>query len=160
MKYKIARTIWTMALSVALVMASAGGCSPAPSHSAYRPIHGYARSGDIAHVTEDLAQNPGDLNLPDDSGLTPLHLAASYCHVDVVTLLLNKGAKINITSKDGATPLHLAAQEGCADVVNLLLERGAKVNVRDKQNRTPLGRAMQWHQAAMVQLIRQHGGTD
>ena len=160
MKHKFTRSLWTMALAGAWVMAGAADALSLPATAPTGPSTDIARAGDLAHVTEDLAQNPGDLNLPDDSGLTPLHLAASYGHVDVVTLLLNKGAKINVPSQDGATPLHLAAQEGCADVVNLLLERGAKVNVRDKQNRTPLGRAMQWHQAAMVQLLRQHGGTD
>jgi ankyrin repeat protein len=149
----------TIALALAAVMA-ATGCLLPPRHSVYRPIHGYARAGDVAHVTEDLAQNPGDLDLPDDTGSTPLHLAASYCHVDVVTLLLNKGAKVNARSNDGATALHLAAQEGCADVVNHLLARGAQVNARDRQGRTPLVRATQWHQAGTAQLLRQKGGTE
>ncbi len=157
MRPMFSRLIRSVALAVTLALA---GCSLSPSHSAYRPIHGYARAGDLARLTEDLAENPGDLNLPDDTGLTPLHLAASYCHADVVTLLLDKGAKINVTSQDGATPLHLAAQEGCADVANLLLQRGANVNARDKQHRTPLGRAIQWRQTAMVLLIRQHGGAE
>ena len=92
--------------------------------------------------------------------LTPLHLAASACHTNVVALLLDKGAKIDCAAKDGATPLHLAAQEGCADVVNLLLAKGANVNARDDQKRTPLVRAEQWHQDAMVPLLRQHGGSE
>ncbi len=75
-----------------------------------------------------LATNSHDLNLPDDAERTPLHLAATHCHTNVVVLLLDKGAKIDPRAEGGATPLHLAAQEGCVDVVNLLLAKGAKVN--------------------------------
>jgi ankyrin repeat protein len=144
----------------AVIVLIGDGCSHAIQHSAYREIHGAARDGDFAQVAGDLAQNPGGLNLPDDAGLTPLHLAASYCHTNVMSLLLNKGANIDPAAKDGATPLHLAAQEGCPDAVNLLIFKGAQVNARDNQKRTPLTRAQQWHQDAIVQLLRDHGGTE
>jgi ankyrin repeat protein len=159
MKTKFHPSLATLLLTTVLAVAGAG-CFHAPQHSAYREIHASARDGDVAQVAGDLAQNPGDLNLPDDAGLTPLHLAASACHTNVVALLLDQGAQIDRPAKDGATPLHLAAQEGCADAVNLLLVRGADVNARDDQKRTPLVRAEQWHQDAMVPLLRQHGGSE
>lgn len=111
-------------------------------------------------VAGDLAQRPGDLNLPDDAEMTPLHLSAAYCHTNVVALLLDKGAKIDSRNKDGATPLHIAAQEGCVDVIKMLLVRGAKLNSRDNEGRTPLLRAERWHQDAVAELLRQVGGTD
>jgi len=151
---------FTHCILAAMLVVAGTGCFHATQHSAYREIHASARDGDAAQVAGDLAQTPGDLNLPDDAGLTPLHLAASACHTNVVALLLDKGAKIDCPAKDGARPLHLAAQEGCADAVNLLLARGANVNARDNQNRTPLVRAEQWHQDAVVQLLQQHGGTE
>jgi len=147
-------------LLTAVLAVGGTGCFHAPHHSAYREIHAAARDGDAAQVAGDLAQNPGDLNLPDDAGLTPLHLAASSCHTNVVVLLLDQGAQIDCPAKDGATPLHLAAQEGCAEGVDLLLARGAELNARDDRKRTPLVRAEQWHQDAVVQLLRQHGGTE
>jgi ankyrin repeat protein len=159
MKTRFYPSLWTILLTTVL-MAIGTGCFHSPQHSAYREIHASARDGDVGQVAGDLAQNPGDLNLSDDAGLTPLHLAASACHTNVVALLLDKGAKIDCPAKDNATPLHLAAQEGCTDAVNLLLAKGANVNARDDQKRTPLVRAEQWHQDAMVQLLRQHGGTE
>jgi len=149
-----------IAAVAAVLIAGCVGCSSSNQHSAYRSIHGDARDGNAALVAEDLKQNPAQINLPDDAGLTPLHLAASACHTNVVTLLLNTGAKIDCKSKDGATPLHLAAQEGYGDVVNLLLTNGAPINPRDNQGRTPLKRAEEWHQDSIVQLLRQHGGTE
>ena len=136
------------------------GCFLFTQHSAYRPIHDYARAGDAAQVAGELDKHPGDLNLPDDAGLTPLHLAAIRCRTNVVALLLERGADVNRKSKDGATPLHLAAQEGCTNVVNLLLAKNAKVNAKDNQGRTPFKRAEQWNQDAIVQILRQHGGSE
>ncbi len=150
--------IGLLALILAVVC---DGCFliPAP-RSAYRPIHQYAKAGDAAAVAADLATNFSDLNLPDNAGLTPLDLAASYCHTNVMVLLLDKGASVNKKGQGGDTALHLAAQEGCVDGVTLLLAKKAKINARDDAGRTPLTRAEQWHQAAVVQLLREHGGKE
>ena len=146
---------------VTLVLAIAcSGCFLIPlKHSDYRAIHQYAADGNVAGLTQDLATYPGDVNLTDDAGRTPLHLAATRCHVDAAKLLLDKGAKIDAKAAGGTTPLDLAAQAGCVDMVNLLLTKGAKVNARDDQGRTPLDRAMQWHRDEVVQLLRAHGGV-
>jgi len=130
------------------------GCWPAHPHSAYRTIHQFAINGDAAGASAELAKHPDELNLPEDDGLTPLHLAAENCHTNVVVLLLDKGAKIGVQAKNSDTPLHLAAQEGCVDVVAILLAKGAEINARDNQGRTPLDRAQQWHQTNVVSLLR------
>ena len=132
---------------------------PAP-RSQYRPIHQYAKQGDVALVSAYLATNAAGLNLPDDAGLTPLHLAALHCRTNVTAFLLEKGAAINRQGQGGATPLHLAAQEGCVAGVLLLLDRGAKINPRDDAKRTPLKRAEERHQEAVAEILRQHGGKD
>lgn len=135
------------------------GCFLFDQRSAYRSIHEYAKSGDVTRVAEELTKNPGELDLPDDAGLTPLHLAAAHCRKNVVALLIEKGADINRKAKDDATPLHLAAQEGCAEVVTMLMSKGANLNARDDQGRTPLVRAEQWHRDAIIQLILKYGGS-
>jgi ankyrin repeat protein len=156
MKTKIRFGILTLILAVIC-----DGCFLIPPpRSEHRPIHQYAESGDLAAVATDLATNSTDLNLPDDGGLTPLHLAASHCHTNVMAFLLNRGAAVNRKAQGGTTPLHLAAQEGCLDGVNLLLEKGAKINVRDSKGRTPLKRAEEWQQIDIVQFLRERGGQE
>jgi ankyrin repeat protein len=132
-----------------------GGCWPAHPPSTYGTIHEYAQSGDVAGVQAILEKSPNQLNLAEDDGQTPLHLAAEHCHSNVVSLLLRKGAKINIQASDDETPLHLAAQEGCEEVVKLLLAKGADTSAKDKQGRTPLDRARQWKQTNIVSLLLQ-----
>lgn len=53
------------------------------------------------------------LSSTDDSGNTPLHIAASSNYVEAVNLLLRKGISCNLKNNVGRTPLHLAAGMGC-----------------------------------------------
>jgi ankyrin repeat protein len=52
-----------------------------------------------------------------------------YC-LDVVKLLLERGADPNVKDDDGKTPLHYAAWKGHHKVVELLLEHGANPNIQ------------------------------
>src|ERR1035441_6812830 len=156
-KFRIKLQLVIVAAAVGLMT---NGCWSAHPHSAYRTIHQCAINGDAAGVAAELAKFPDELNLREDGGVTPLHLAAENCHTNVVVLLLEKGADLNIMANDKATPLHLASQQGCADVVAILLAKGADVNARDNQGRTPLTRAKLWHQDAIVQLLQAHGGSE
>ena len=144
----------------ALIVFTTSGCILFHSHSKYRPIHQCAIDGDSACVAQDLDKRPDELELPDDAGLTPLHLVALHCRVKVAALLLAKGANPNKEANGNATPLHFAAQEGCIEVARLLIDGGADINVRDDQSRTPLGRAIAWHQDACAQFLRDHGATE
>jgi ankyrin repeat protein len=150
------------AIAATLVIAGiCAGCFLRPTqHSEHRPIHDFARDGNLTLVIQDLATNAADLNLPDDAGLTPLHLASLHCHTNVVAFLLQKGARVDATAEDDTTPLHLAAQEGCIDVATLLLKGGAKVNARDGERRTPLDRAEAWHKTNTVVWLKTQGGVE
>ena len=146
-------TIITVTLNVACV-----GCFllPPPGDK-YRPIHQYAAEGNAEAIVQDLSTNKWDLDRPDNQGRTPLDYALMHCHTNVISLLLDRGAKLNVKADGGATPLHLAAQQGCLDGVKLLLAKGANVNARDAQGKTPLDRALEWHRDAVVQFLQQNG---
>ena len=160
MKTQFFLPIRTAFITAVLVITCSGCFLIPPKHSDYRAIHEYATDGNVAGLTQDLATYPSDVNLTDDAERTPLHLAATHCHVDAAKVLLDKGAKIDGKATGGTTPLDLAAQAGCVDMVKLLLAKGAKVNARDDQGRTPLDRALQWHRDEVVQLLRAHGGVE
>ncbi|XP_037773371.1 LOW QUALITY PROTEIN: ankyrin repeat domain-containing protein 29-like, partial [Penaeus monodon] len=70
------------------------------------------------------------------TGTGALLFAAQGGFLDIVTILLDNGAKINQASKDGGTALIVAAQCGHLDVVTELLRRNADPNSAMKDRAT------------------------
>jgi ankyrin repeat protein len=58
--------------------------------------------------------------------LTPLHLAAFKGSVEMVELLLARGADPNARADKGATPLSAASRQGHKKVEAVLVRHGAK----------------------------------
>ena len=77
-------------------------------------------------------------------GLTPLHLAATNGHHEVIRVLVKDlGADVDSKDKDALTPLHCAAERGCHEAVRVLgVELGA--NVTFSSCRTPLHLAAEY----------------
>src|SRR5437870_2376160 len=90
-------------------------------------LHLAAQSGDLKGVKKYLDEGL-DPNVFDDLSKTPLHYAAEGEHIDVVQLLLSRGANVNIredsSTNVGNTVLaHVAAQ--CSiHLARVLLDAG------------------------------------
>lgn len=98
------------------------------------------------------------INVKDDDGRTPLHYGARHGRMEIVKLLLERGADINV--KDdvyGHTALHLAAQ-GHTKTVKLLLDKGvADINVKNKFGYTVLHIAAEYGNTEIVKLLLDRG---
>ncbi|KAL6399326.1 hypothetical protein AUP68_17872 [Ilyonectria robusta] len=81
----------------------------------------------------------------------PLLYAAQNGHLDVVCFLLDKGADINGVDE---SPLLYAAQNGHLDIVRLLLDRGAGNDGRDRR---PMSQAARNGHDDIVCLLRERG---
>lgn len=68
----------------------------------------------------------------DRPGWTPLHYAASGQEPRMVTLLLERSARIDAPAPNGNTPLMMAARYGAQEVAELLLARGAAAGLRNR----------------------------
>ncbi|HXP91086.1 MAG TPA: ankyrin repeat domain-containing protein [Fibrobacteria bacterium] len=66
------------------------------------------------------------------NGQTALHMAAMNGKVDILTILIARGANVNGQDDQGITPLMLAARDGHVDAVQALVAQGAKIEVQDK----------------------------
>lgn len=56
---------------------------------------------------------------------TPLWCAAAAGHLNIVKLLVRKGANVNSTTKSNSTPLRAACFDGYYDIIKFLISHGA-----------------------------------
>ena len=105
-------------------------------------IHEAIDQGDSAAVAAMLDTNPALLGDRLPNGRTPLHTAAYGGKLNMVALLLSRGANTDDTTNGGSVPLQGAAVAGYEEVVRLLVEKGAKVNHVNHTGYTPLTNAV------------------
>jgi ankyrin repeat protein len=86
---------------------------------------------------------------------TPILCAVIGAHIDLVKLLLARGADVNLANSAGATPLHKAAITGNCAVLRLLLAHQAQVDARNSGGQTPLVHAQFLGHAEAVALLEQ-----
>ena len=106
---------------------------------------GAARAGDYATV-QDCIRSEELFETRDFDGLTALHLAARYGHVNIVRLLLKHGVSVDmpainlVETNRGSrgTALHYAVSGGHYEVAMALLGHGASPQAPDREGNTPL----------------------
>ena len=92
-------------------------------------LHEAAAIGDSGRVRAALEREPSQLDTDSPEGFTPLALAAHFGHLDVMRLLIDRGADVNrvATHRLAVTPLHAALFGRQVDAALLLIEGGANV---------------------------------
>jgi ankyrin repeat protein len=120
-----------------------------------------------------LLEKGADVNATDKYGFTALMLAsttqgiqvqmsgipiptpAKAGHIEMVKVLLEKGAEVNVADKNGRTALmHASAARSNTETVKALLEKGADVNVADKKGKTALSLTKD---ESTKELLKAHG---
>jgi ankyrin repeat protein len=127
-----------------------GNINVAPGSTAlYRAV----RAGDLAAV-QLLVSSGADPSQALKDGSSPLMAAAGLGAprggdeevteagdrndpIDVMRVLIGKGADVNAANDAGMTPMHFAAQRGSDRIIEFLAAQGARLDVKNKQGRTP-----------------------
>jgi ankyrin repeat protein len=113
---------------------------------------------DNKRVALYLAAQPElDLEAINEAGENALMMAALRGHLDLVELLIKRGAQVN---KPGWAPLHYAATysgNNALAIVRLLLEHHAFVDAESPNRSTPLMLAAQYGSEPVVQLLLEEG---
>ena len=86
------------------------------------------------------------LQIKDEVGNTPLHLAIENKKNNIAIYLINKGSDVNSINNKGETPLHIAAKWRANEIVALLIAKGSEIDAMDSNNYTPLTNAIQHYQ--------------
>lgn len=115
-------------LSLSLVGGSTSRATASPQSpaAANEELWEAARSGDLARVTKAL-ENGADVHAKTRYGATALTFAADRGHVQIVKLLLDRGADVNAQDTFyKMRAIDIASMNKHTEVVRLLLERGSK----------------------------------
>uniref|UniRef100_A0A672R0F7 Protein kinase domain-containing protein n=1 Tax=Sinocyclocheilus grahami TaxID=75366 RepID=A0A672R0F7_SINGR len=94
------------------------------------------------------------MNRGDD---TPLHLAASHGHRDILAKLIQCKADTNAANEHGNTPLHYACFWAHNLVAEDLVNNGAQVSICNKYGETPLDKAKPQLAANLKELAEKQG---
>jgi ankyrin repeat protein len=116
-------------------------------------LHLAAHRGDIDKVRSSLEKGT-KIDVRDKAMHTPLFYAASAGQINVVDLLISKGADVNAKDiRGGETPLFYAAKAGQKNVVELLIDKGADVNARGSQHSGALESAAWLGRSDVAELL-------
>lgn len=105
------------------------------------------------HV-ELLLEYGGDPNLTEESGLTPLHVAAAGGNFTILGQLLDAGGNPNIRDQSGYTPLMKAVGSGNPFIVSSLIMAGGQPYLQDYRGMNCFDLAGETHQQIVTILAK------
>ncbi|XP_069576175.1 histone-lysine N-methyltransferase EHMT1a isoform X1 [Brachyistius frenatus] len=120
-------------------------------------LHLAAKLGHYDIVHHLLAKASKHINGQDDGGWTPVTWAIEYKHMELVRLLLDKGADVNIRDKEENVCLHWAALSGCDDIAQTLLEARCDLTAVNVHGDSPLHVAARENHLECVMLFLSRG---
>lgn len=83
-------------------------------------------AGDLDRVRSTFDAGVSDINALDSKGHSVLHWAVFGGYLEIVRLLLDRGADPNVQSSKGVTPLWSARDFGMREIIDVLLTHGAR----------------------------------
>lgn len=149
---------------VALLVDS-GADVHAKNKSGETPLHWSAHIGDTESVLI-LVDNGADVNAKENRfHRTPMHETVYYIsknkgtngnakRLEVLNILIKKGANVNIRDKNGWAPLH---QTSNLEAAKLLIDNGADVNIKNNYGITPLHIREHFKNTEMVEFLKRNG---
>ena len=87
---------------------------------------------------------------------TPLHVASGFGCLEMVEMLIRKGADIEAKDYLARTPLHLANEK----TTEILIQMGAKLDAKDNRGDTPIHTATNpWNDSSKVLMLMRYGAS-
>uniref|UniRef100_A0A158PCG1 ANK_REP_REGION domain-containing protein n=1 Tax=Angiostrongylus cantonensis TaxID=6313 RepID=A0A158PCG1_ANGCA len=134
-----------------------------PASTGFANLRRAHSEGDDLDITRATASQRAAFNVDkatESNNDTPLTLACSNGHAQMVDVLVCRGANIEHRDKKGFTPLILAATGGHRDVVELLLNSGAQIEAQSERTKdTALSLACSGGRKEVVELLLSRGAN-
>uniref|UniRef100_A0A8C6WPM1 non-specific serine/threonine protein kinase n=1 Tax=Neogobius melanostomus TaxID=47308 RepID=A0A8C6WPM1_9GOBI len=105
----------------------------------------------LQHLLGSL--NSYDVNQPNKHGIPPLLIAAGGGNIQIIEVLMRKGAEIKVHDKSGANGIYYAARHGHVDTLRFLHEKKCPLDVQDKSGETALHVAARYGNVDVVSYL-------
>ncbi|XP_072520453.1 death-associated protein kinase 1 isoform X3 [Salminus brasiliensis] len=94
-----------------------------------------------------------DINQPNKHGTPPLLIAAGCGNVQIIDVLMRKGAEIQALDKSGANAIYYASRHGHVETLKYLHEKKCPLDIQDKSGETALHVAARYGNVDVVQYL-------
>uniref|UniRef100_A0A0E0F5B8 PGG domain-containing protein n=1 Tax=Oryza meridionalis TaxID=40149 RepID=A0A0E0F5B8_9ORYZ len=126
------------------------------------PLHFASSDGDCSIIQAILTHLPRSaINIQDNKGLSPLHIAALMGHTETVRMLLQfSPASADICDNQGQSFLHAAAMKGHSSIISYAVKNSMLkhlLNAQDKEGNTPLHLAVVVEECKVVSKLLSSG---
>ena len=95
------------------------------------------------------------IDIPSETGMTPLQYSCQNGNKEISELLINLGANINWKDKNGNTCLHYAVNSGNKSLVKKLILLGANKNIKNEDGHSPLDLAENDKNSEIIDMLRE-----
>ncbi|UYV73179.1 ANKRD16 [Cordylochernes scorpioides] len=125
-----------------------------------RPLHEAVQFGMYDCVRYLLSKNV-DINALKRGDWTPLMLACTKKNLEIIQLLIEKGAILKFHNKDGWNAFHIACREGHSEIVSYLLTTDPQLwKTTSKNGRVPLHTAALYGCTQVIRILLEQEGCD
>ncbi|XP_061836402.1 death-associated protein kinase 1 [Nerophis lumbriciformis] len=105
----------------------------------------------LQHLLGSL--NSYDVNQPNKHGTPPLLIAAGCGNIQIIEVLMRKGAEIKANDKSGANAIYYAARHGHVDTLKFLHGKKCPLDIQDKSGETALHVAARYGNVDVVSYL-------
>ncbi|KAL8820994.1 MAG: hypothetical protein Q9223_000908 [Gallowayella weberi] len=114
----------------------------------------------LVDIMISLLEQGADVNesAPPSDGIGALGIASQNGHLDIVKILLDRGANLRKSQRHGISPLHRAASTNHLKVVRFIVQHDQEtIHLRNRYEKTALHDAAERGFADILQVLIQHG---
>ncbi|XP_043858794.1 histone-lysine N-methyltransferase EHMT2 isoform X5 [Dromiciops gliroides] len=143
-------------VEAARYMVQRGGCVYSKEEDGSTCLHHAAKIGNLEMVSLLLSTGQVDVNAQDNGGWTPIIWAAEHKHIEVIRMLLTRGADVTLTDNEENICLHWASFTGSAAIAEVLLNARCDLHAVNYHGDTPLHIAAResYHDCVLLFLSR------